>query len=235
MADADLVANGLRRLIRHLGGDAEKDARPADFAERKQQLIDLEPRLIELSRSEDDVLRELAADALGSFLGDAARDRLLALAQDPTDRVRASAIGALEGWPEDSAARNLLLASAAGGHWTVRMRACRALRTFAGTDVIDVLMEGLLDPDSYVRFASGDALRARPSEEYLGRLRQLSDYPAPHQLDAAMDLLGDVGTLQDAEFLSKVGAWLNLSQPQFIRRWARAAARKIRTRLRAAA
>jgi hypothetical protein len=60
----------------------------------------------------------------------------------------------------------------------------------------------------------------------------MSDYPAPHLLDAAMDLLGAVGTAEDAKFLEKAGSWLNLSQPGFVRSWARKAARTIRKRQR---
>ncbi len=231
LQDADLVANGLRRLARFLGADSVDNRRPADFASRREQLADLEPRLLELAESADDVLRELAADALGAFLGDAALQRLLVLAQDTNDRVRATAIGALEGWPDSKAARDLLLASAAGGHWTVRMRASRALWPFAGDDVIETLLEGLLDPDNYVRTASADALRRRDPATYLDRLRRLADHPAPHLLDAAIDLLGEVGAAQDAEFLAKVGGWFNLAHPKFIRDWARAAARRIRKRL----
>jgi len=228
--DADIVANGLRRLTKYLGTDAVHNRRPEDFPARRAALADLEPRLLELAQSTDDVLRELAADALGAFLGDAPLQRLLALAQDANERVRATAIGALEGWPDSAAARELLLASAAGGHWTVRMRAARALGAFAGDDVVETLLEGLLDPDSYVRMASADALRRHDPATFLGQLRRLADYPAPHLLDAAIDLLGDVGTPQDAEFLAKVGGWFNLSHPKFIRDWARAAAAKIRKR-----
>lgn len=231
MTDPDLVANGLRRLVRWLSPDTHTNQRPADFAERRQQIADLEPRLIELSQSEDEVLRELAADALAAFLGAAALERLLLLGQDPQERVRASAVGGLEGWPEDQRARDLLLASAAAGHWTVRMRATRALQAFSGDDVISVLMEGLLDPDSYVRLAAADSLRRQPPGQYLPSLRRLADYQAPHHLDAAIDLLGDVGTSEDAQFLSKVGGLFNLSQPAFIRSWARKAARKIKARL----
>lgn len=231
MTDPDLVANGLRRVVRWLSPDSHSNQRPADFAERRAQIADLEGRLVELAHSEDDVLRELAADALAALLGDAALERLLQLAQDPQERVRASAVGGLEGWPEDVRARNLLLASAAAGHWTVRMRATRALQAFSGDDVIDVLMEGLLDPDSYVRLAAADSLRRQPPAQFIGRLRRLADYPAPHHLDAAIDLLGDVGTREDALFLKKVGGLFNLSQPAFIRGWARKAARKITARL----
>lgn len=233
LTDADIVANGLRRLVRYLGADSVGNKRPADFAERRRQLEDLEPRLLELANNDDEMLRELAADALGAFLGDLALVRLLQLAQDTNDRVRSTAIGALEGWPHNSQARDLLMASAAGGHWTVRMRACRALGPFAGPQVAETLLEGLLDPDSYVRNASADALRHRDPAEFLDKLRALADYPAPHLLEAAIDVMGDTGTLQDADFLSKVGGIFNLSHPLFIRNWARAAAAKIRKRAKA--
>jgi len=230
LSDPDLVANGLRRLARYLGTDSVDNRRPSDFAARRADLADLELRVVELSRHSDDVLRELAADALGAMLCDQALDRLIALAQDPVDRVRASAVGALEGWPDDPRTRDLLLASATAGHWTVRMRACRALTALSGPDVVAVLLEGLLDPDSYVRHACADSLRHRDASEYLERLRGLASYPAPHQLDAALDLFGAVGTAEDAKFLSKVGRFWNLAQPNFIRAWARKAARAIRAR-----
>lgn len=234
LTNADLIANGLRRLAHHLGADSVTNKRPADFATRRSALADLEDRVIELSHSEDEVLRELAADALGAMLGDAALPRLITLAQDPLERVRAAAVGALEGWPDDRRARDLLLASAAAGHWTVRMHASRALSAFVGDDVVEVLLEGLVDPDSYVRFACADSLRHRDKSLYLKRLRLLADYPAPHQLDAAMDLFGHAGTLEDAAFLTKVGGWFNLAQPNFIRQWARKAAKTIRARYAAA-
>ncbi|MBI5610003.1 MAG: HEAT repeat domain-containing protein [Deltaproteobacteria bacterium] len=230
LSDPDLVAQGLRRLSRWLGTD-NNNVRPPDFAERRRELADLESRLIDLSRSEDDMVRELATDALGAFLGDTAVERLVDLAQDACERVRASAVGALEYWPDHLRARELLLASSAGGHWTVRMRATRALGAFRGRDVVEVLLEGLLDPDSYVRFAAADALRRQPAEQFLPRLRQFAEYPAPHLLDAALDLLGDVGVREDEQFLTRVGGWFNLSQPAFIRSWARKAAKRIRKRL----
>lgn len=231
MTDPDLVANGLRRMIRWLSSDTVTNKRPVDFDQRRAELADLEQKLLDLSASDNEVLRELASDALGAFLGDAALDRLLVLAQDPEERVRASAVGALEGWPDETRARGILLASAAAGHWTVRMRATRALQAYTGDDVIEVLMESLLDPDSYVRLAAADSLRRRDAALFRQRLRLLADYQAPHHLDAAIDLMGEVGTAEDAQFLSKVGGWFNLSQPAFIRQWARKSARKIRTRM----
>jgi HEAT repeat protein len=231
LSDPDLVAQGLRRIVRWLGTDAEH-RRPAEFAERKAELADLEPRLLQLSEHEDDVLRELAADALGAWQGEAALERLIALAQDGQERVRASAVAGLESWPHSPAARSLLLASAVGGHWTVRMQAVRALGAFGGDDVLDTLLEGLLDPDSFVRWAAAASLRRHPGEAYRARLRQLVDSPSPHLLDAAIDLLGDVGNAEDGKFLADVGGWFNLAQPKTIRAWARKAAKNIRTRMR---
>jgi hypothetical protein len=50
-------------------------------------------------------------------------------------------------------------------------------------------------------------------------------------MDAAVELLGTVGTRDDAEFLAKVGSWFNLSQPGQVRAWCRQAARRIRDRV----
>lgn len=230
LSDPDLVAQGLRRLVRWLGTDAD-NRRPAEFDARKSELADLETRLLALSAHEDDVLRELSADALGAWQGEAALHRLIELAQDGQERVRASAVAGLESWPHDAAARSLLMASAAGGHWTVRMQAVRALGAFGGDDVLDTLLEGLLDPDAFVRYAAAASLRRHPGESYRARLRKLVDSPAPHLLDAAIDLLGDVGNAEDGKFLADVGGWFNLAQPKTIRGWARKAAKKIRARL----
>ena len=110
------------------------------------------------------------------------------------------------------------------------MRAVRALHAFEGPEVTDALFAGLVDDDSYVRQGSADSLARRPLPEFHARLRRLADYPAPHMLDAAMDLFGTIGTPEDAVFLAKTGSWLNLSQPSFVRAWARKAAKRIRER-----
>lgn len=229
--DPDLICQGLRRLARWLGADSD-DQRPADFVARKAALSDLEPRVLGLSSHTHNEVRELAADALGAWLGDAALERLLQLTEDSHERVRAAAIGSLEGWPDSAQAEELLLVSLTAGHWTVRMQAARALRQFRSPEVARTLLEGLVDPDSYVRYGSAESLKSQLTEHYLPKLRRLQqDYPAPHLLDAAIDLLGEVGTAEDAAFLAKVGGWFNLSQPRFIRAWARKAAARIRQRL----
>jgi HEAT repeat protein len=228
--DPDLVCQGLRRLSRWLGPDLE-DVRPTAFASRREELADLEPRLVALSHSEHDAVRELVADALGAFTGAVALERVLALSEDPSERVRASAIGALEAWPESAAAEEQLLISLSAGHWTVRMQAARALRRFRGREVAMGLLDGLTDPDSYVRHGCSEALLTQDPADFLQTLRKIQrEYPATHLLDATIDLLGAVGTEEDAAFLSKVGGWFNLSQPRFIRDWARQAARRIRAR-----
>lgn len=229
-ADPNAVANGLRRVVRHCGSDSVHEKRPTDFAERKAALADLEPRILELSRHEDETLRELAADALGAWLGEPAMNRLLELALDPIERVRASAVGALEGWPDDPRALETLLHAGLAPTWTVRMRAARALAKFPGSEVEDVLFEALVDPDGFVRTGAGEALKKRDPATYIERLRKMADYPDPHMLDAAMDLLGAIGNRDDMKWLDKAGSWLNLSQPSYVRAWARKAARQIRAR-----
>ena len=82
--------------------------------------------------------------------------------------------------------------------------------------------------------SAADSLRRRDPTPYLEQLRALRDYPAPHMLDAALDLLGHVGTAEDLAFLDKTGSWFNLSQPGHVRSWARRAARQIRRRLKKA-
>ena len=233
--DPDACASGLRRLTRYCGTDSVTEQRPPDIAQRRAELGDVEPRLLELAQSPDEVLRELAADALGAWLGAAALETLMTLAADPVERVRASAIGALEGWPHETRAQHALLYAVHAGRWTIRMRAARALRHFQDDEVDGALLEALVDPDSYVRLSAADSLRRRASAPYLERLRALRDYPAPHLLDAALDLLGAVGTPEDLPLLDKTGSWLNLSQPGHVRSWARKAARHIRQRQKAQA
>lgn len=232
--DPDACAHGLRRVVRYCGADSVHERRPDDLERRRAALGDIEPRLLELAASTDEVLRELAADALGAWLGDRALDALIALAADPIERVRASAVGALEGWPHDERALNTLLDALLAPRWTVRMNATRALRPFVDKQVDAGLLEALVDPDSYVRMSAADSLRRRDATQFIDPLRALRDYPAPHMLDAALDLLGHVGTADDLAFLDKTGSWFNLSQPSHVRSWARRAARQIRRRLKKA-
>lgn len=229
--DPETLAQGLRRLSLMLGTDAVTNLPPPDYAERKAALGDLEARLLDLSHHTDEAVRELAADCLAAWLGDAALARLLELTQDSVERVRASAVGAMDAFPHSDAAKEALLGAVDAPQWTVRMRAARALWPFAGVDVEDALFEALLDPDSYVRMNAAESLKRRNPATLLDRLRKLHDHPAPHMLDAAMDLLGAIGTAEDAKALEKAGSWLNLSQPAFVRAWSRKAAKDIRARL----
>ena len=230
-ADADACARGLRRVTQMLATDSVHGKRPADWQAQRDALAELEPRFLELATGADDVLRELVADLLGAWLGDAARNALLVLARDGAERVRASAVGALESWPESAEAREAVLDGAQSNKWTIRMRAARALYAFEGPEIVDALFTALVDDDSYVRQGAADSLARRPLPEFHTRLRRLADYPMPHMLDAAMDLFGTIGNAEDAAFLAKTGSWLNLSQPSFVRAWARKAAKRIRARL----
>ncbi len=230
-ADSDACARGLRRVTQRLATDSVHGKPPADWQAQRDALVELEPRFLELAQSADDVLRELVADLLGAWLGDAALAALLVLARDPAERVRASAVGALESWPHSAEAKEAVLDAAQSNKWTIRMRAVRALYAFEGQEAVDALFCGLIDDDSYVRQGAADSLARRPLPEFHARLRRLADYPAPHMLDAAMDLFGTIGTAEDAAFLAKTGSWLNLSQPSFVRAWARKAAKRIRARL----
>ena len=230
----EVVARGLRRLARWCGTDAESGKRPEDFESRRQELLerDCEARLLGLAAGDDDVLRELAMDALGAFAGDAALEALLTGCSDSVTEVRASAAGALESWPEDSRVRDALLTAVDDEKWLVRMRAARAMSAFEDEEVLDALLEALVDPDSFVRYGAADALRHKRSGAFLSRLRRHFDFPGPHMLDATMDLIADVGAAEDARFLAKVGGWTNFPQPGYVKRWARKAAGRIRGRLR---
>ena len=104
-ADSDACARGLRRVTQRLATDSVHSKPPADWQAQRDALVELEPRFLELAQSADDVLRELVADLLGAWLGDAALAALLVLARDPAERVRASAVGALESWPHSAEAK----------------------------------------------------------------------------------------------------------------------------------
>jgi HEAT repeat protein len=228
----DLQAQGLRRMARLLQTDTDTSQRPADWAERKATFAGQIGRVHELSRADDEVVRELAVDVLANWLDDAALARLLQLVEDPAERVRASAVGAMDGWPHSPEARQAALDGIDAPHWAVRMRAARALAPFAGSEVDEALMAALSDPSGFVRTSAGDSLKQRDPQGFLTQLRALcTDYPAPHIMDAAVDLLGAVGLREDAEFLAKVGSWFNLSQSSQVRAWCRQAARRIRQRL----
>ena len=191
-------------------------------------------RLLALSEHPDIVVRELAADALGAWGGEAARARLVALTSDPVVAVRASAVGALEYWPDDPEVFEVLQIAIDDSKWSVRLRAARAMAHVPGPAIERALLAALLDPDPYVRSSVADALAQRPPHDVLPHLRALFDHPAPHTFDAALDVFGAIGTADDAAFLSRVGRFTNWSQPTQVKRWARAAAKQIRVRLESA-
>ncbi len=226
-------ARGLRRMTRALGTDSVTNEPAEDRHEKRTTLAEkgCEARLLALCKSDDTALRELAADALGSWHGDAALSALVTLTEDEVKQVRASAVGALVGWPESEQAYELLLGGMDDSDWLVRTRAAAGLATFEGADAEQALIAGLTDPDSFVRNNSADALRHRKPERILPGMRKVFDHPAPELLDAAFDLFGDVGGAEDAAFLRKVGAWTNLSQPARVKKLARAAAKRIKARL----
>ncbi len=226
-------ARGLRRLNRALGTDSVTNQPAEDRDEKRETLAEkgCEGRLLELCRSDDPALRELTADALGSWGGDAAFKALVALTEDDVKQVRASAVGALVGWPESEEAYDLLLAAMDDSDWLVRTRGAAGLAAFEGKDAEQALIAGLMDPDSFVRNNSADSLRHRDPDRILPGMRKVFDHPAPELLHAAFDLFGDVGKAEDAAFLRKVGTWTNLSQPAQVKKLARAAAKRIKARL----
>lgn len=227
-----VATRALRRLARLLGTDAETGERRPDWQATYDAFAaeDIEPELLRHADSEDDATRELAMDALAVWGGDAALAKLLERVVDEVVEVRASAIGGLEGWPEDETALDTLVAAADDGEWNVRWRAARALAHFRDQEAIDALFGALLDPDSNVRCTAGEALSKHDPAVILPRVRGYFDYPSSHMLDSALDLIGEIGGLDDAKFLAKVGAWTNLSQPSQVRRWARDAAKRIKER-----
>lgn len=234
--NSEMCAKGLRLLTRTLGTDSVTNERPNDYAQKRAELAEkgAQDRLLALVAAEDEAHRELAAAALGAWLGDAAYEALIKASHDEVTAVRATAIGALEGWPESEQAYELLLLAIDDAAWLVRMQAARALRPFAGVDADNALLTALLDPNSFVRSCAGESLRQRDRDAIVDKVRAFFDHPAPYVFDAALDLMGEIGTEADAAFLAKVGSWRNLSQPSHVRKWARGAAKRIRARLAAA-
>jgi hypothetical protein len=233
--NADMCSKGLREIVRQLGTDSVTSELPADYAQMRAELAEkgTEELLLKLSSSDDAVHRELSVAALGAWQGDAARDVIIAATEDAEDMVRATAIGALEAWPESENGYEILLVAIDDAKWPVRMQAARALRTFPGKDADEALLNTLLDPNADVRFTASFSLFNRDHAVILPQLRELFDHPAPHLFDAGLDLLGDIGTAEDAKFLGRVGSLFNFSQPGHVRKWARDAARKIKARQRA--
>lgn len=231
-----VVTRALRRLARLIGKDSETNQRADDWKELLQELeeLDVLDRLVALSAHEDPAVRELSVDALAAWTGERALATLMKLSADEVNEVRASAVGGLEEWPEVIEATDVLVAGVEDSSWQVRWRAARALGPHAGRDAEDALFIALLDDDSNVRCAAAEALEQHNSERVRTRLRGYFDYPSPHMLDAALDLLGVIGTEDDARFLAKVGGWTNLSQPSQVKRWARDASKRIRARLKGA-
>ncbi|MCO4760058.1 MAG: HEAT repeat domain-containing protein [Myxococcales bacterium] len=227
-----VIVRALRRLARLMGANAEDNKRRDNWQELRDELAadDAEQMLLKHADSEDPTTRELAVDGLAVWLGDAALVKLLKRAGDPIVEVRASAVGGLESWPDSEEALDILIASADDGEWNVRWRAARALGQFREEEAEDALFGALLDPDSNVRCAAGDALLHHDKAAILPRLRHLFDHPTAHMLDSALDLIGEIGGVDDAKFLAKVGGWTNLSQPPQVRRWARDASKRIKER-----
>lgn len=231
--NVELCAKGLREATRTLGTDSVTNKRPADYDEIRADLAEkgLLARLLELSASEESVLRELSIATLGNWGGDEAKAAILKATEDPDDMVRATAVGALEGWPNSEEAYEILLLAIDDAKWPIRMQASRAMRPFPGRDADKALLATVLDPNSHVRYTAAESLRHRDTSKVLPDLRELFDHPAPHLFDAGFDLLGDIGTAEDAKFLSTVGSFFNFSQPGHVRGWARAARKKIKSRL----
>ena len=240
----DANCKALRDIVRFLGvPEADDDSftgahRAGDgplAAARAEHLAaydaaDCGARLLVLSKNRDDTVRELATDALGVWGGDAARDRLHELVGDESLAVRASAIGALAGWAHERPSAEVMLIALEDSKWIVRLRAAHGLAEAPGDDVDRALVHALLDPDSFVRTTVADALVRRPIERILPRIRKLMEHPAPHLFDAAFDVLGRIGSEEDAVFLARVGRLTNFSQPSQVKTWARAAAQAIRRR-----
>ncbi len=228
-----VVTRSLRRIARMLGTDAEHGGRKPDWQANRDALAeaDVEARLLALADDDDNAVRELAVDGLAVWTGDAALEKLLARCNDEVSEVRASAVGGLVAWPEDLRALDSLVAAMDDGNWTVRWRSARALAAFADKEAEHALFRALLDPDSNVRCTAAEALESHDPAVVLPRLRSYFDHPTAHMLDAALDLMGAIGGADDAKFLSKVGAWTNLSQPSQVRRWARDASKRIKARL----
>ena len=226
-----MITRALRRLVRLLGADVDDDKRVGWQATYDAFAAeDIERELLRHADSEDDATRELAMDGLAVWQGDAALAKLLERAADEVVEVRASAVGGLEGWPDSVDALDTLVAAADEGEWNVRWRAARVLARFDDPEAVDALFGALLDPDSNVRCTAGDALIHHEPTAILPRLRKYFDHPSAHMLDSALELMGEIGGPDDAKFLTKVGAWTNLSQPSQVRRWARDASKRIKLR-----
>ncbi len=231
--NADLCAKGLLDLARRLGTDSVTNELPTDYAEKRAELAEkgMEPRLLDLAASENAVHRELAIAALGAWRGDKARAAVLKATEDNALMVRQTAVGALESWPDDEEAYEVLLTAIEDGKWAIRWHAARGLRSFSGADAEAALLEALLDPNANVRQMAATSLQERDAATILPMLRDLFDHPAPHLFDALFELFGEIGTAEDGKTLEKVGSFFNFSQPGHVRRGARGAAKKIKARL----
>ncbi len=82
-ANDEQCAQGLRLISRTLGTDSVHNRRPDDYQEKRDALAErnCEEQLLKLVASDNEVYRELAADALGAWLGDDSLEILLSLTQ----------------------------------------------------------------------------------------------------------------------------------------------------------
>lgn len=231
----EVVASGLRRLVRAIGHATDLEISDEQKTRRKAlEPEGIEARLLQLSQRDNAMVRELAVDALGAWRTEAARDRLMTMVEDEDVRVRASVIGALAPWVDEEEVGEACLLAFHDLDWQVRMRAVLAVAAGTTTDAKDALLEALVDEDGLVRNNAAEILKTRADERVLERVRKYFDYPNPQILDAALGLLGEIGDESDRKFLRKVGAFTNFSQPAYIKRWARDAAKRIKQRQRQA-
>lgn len=116
------------------------------------------PALVELSSSQDEMIRSNVASALGALGGGG--EALLALARDPAALVRMTAIESLgvstcrEGLPV------ILSALETDGDPLVRLHAAEALRSFDDAGARTALVAALSDPDDGVRAYAADSMGA---------------------------------------------------------------------------
>jgi len=224
----DAQAGALRRVSRALSQSAET----GDPGDRTAlEAAGVPARVFELSSSEDPVVRELAADVLGYVGGERALGRLLELADDDEDRVRATATGQLACYPAESRARDGLLVALHNRDWSTRHRAVWGLRRFSDEECCAAVVEALADADANVRWAATESLDLHDPARVLALVVPMLDHPNPSTLPCAMAVLAKVGDAPIADRLARMGGLFNFAVPADTRRWARDAAKEIRARL----
>lgn len=163
-----------------------------------------DPRLIEYLinalSSEDDNIRQAAADSLRELGDSRAAGPLTASLNDPNPEVRKAVVVALAGIG-DAMAIGPLIRATNDNDAGVRKAVAEALGIMGASRAVAPLIRMLPDREPDVRRAAVGALKKLGSSRAIEPLVRMLDDKEPDIREAAVDALSEIGNLQTAELL----------------------------------